>query len=140
MAELEDLRFETSLGLGFFQVPRLWEMFDFQLFKYIMCSLFLVCRSCIVKYLQASYHCPVCDVEVHKTKPLLHIRWDINIFKQIKPPFLYLHRSLTINRLKTKLKFYHAILENRETKLTRSLKKQPSEAEEWINDEGQYSA
>ena len=34
----------------------------------------LVCRSCIVKYLQTSYHCPVCDVEVHKTKPLLHIR------------------------------------------------------------------
>lgn len=34
------------------------------------------CRSCIVKYLQTSYHCPVCDVEVHKTKPLLHIRPD----------------------------------------------------------------
>ncbi|CAH3147657.1 unnamed protein product [Pocillopora meandrina] len=34
------------------------------------------CRSCIVKYLQASYHCPVCDVEVHKTKPLLNIRPD----------------------------------------------------------------
>ena len=34
----------------------------------------VVCRSCIVKYLQTSYHCPVCDVEVHKTKPLLHIR------------------------------------------------------------------
>ncbi|KAJ7371938.1 hypothetical protein OS493_022036 [Desmophyllum pertusum] len=34
------------------------------------------CRSCIVKYLQSSYHCPVCDAEVHKTKPLLHIRPD----------------------------------------------------------------
>lgn len=34
------------------------------------------CRSCIVKYLQTSFHCPVCDVEVHKTKPLLHIRPD----------------------------------------------------------------
>ncbi|XP_067021559.1 polycomb complex protein BMI-1-A-like [Acropora muricata] len=34
------------------------------------------CRSCIVKYLQTSYNCPVCDVEVHKTKPLLHIRPD----------------------------------------------------------------
>ncbi|KAJ7371924.1 hypothetical protein OS493_022022 [Desmophyllum pertusum] len=31
---------------------------------------------CIVKYLQSSYHCPVCDAEVHKTKPLLHIRPD----------------------------------------------------------------
>ncbi|XP_068670155.1 uncharacterized protein [Montipora foliosa] len=34
------------------------------------------CRSCIVKYLQTSFNCPVCDVEVHKTKPLLHIRPD----------------------------------------------------------------
>lgn len=34
------------------------------------------CRSCIVKYLHNSFHCPVCDVEVHKTKPLLHIRPD----------------------------------------------------------------
>jgi len=29
-----------------------------------------------VKYLQTSFHCPVCDVEVHKTKPLLYIRPD----------------------------------------------------------------
>ncbi|XP_068716208.1 uncharacterized protein [Montipora foliosa] len=34
------------------------------------------CRSCIVKYLQTSFNCPVCDVEVHKTKPLSHIRPD----------------------------------------------------------------
>ena len=40
-----------------------------------MILFFPVCRSCIVKYLQSSFHCPVCDVEVHKTKPLLHIRW-----------------------------------------------------------------
>ena len=27
-----------------------------------------------MKYLQTSFNCPVCDVEVHKTKPLSHIR------------------------------------------------------------------
>ncbi|EDO36999.1 predicted protein [Nematostella vectensis] len=35
-----------------------------------------VCRSCIVSWLQASYHCPVCDTEVHKTRPFLNIRPD----------------------------------------------------------------
>ena len=35
-----------------------------------------VCRSCIVKYLQTNKYCPVCDVQVHKTKPLLNIRPD----------------------------------------------------------------
>ncbi|XP_017768909.1 PREDICTED: flocculation protein FLO11-like [Nicrophorus vespilloides] len=34
------------------------------------------CRSCIVKYLQTNRYCPVCDVQVHKTKPLLNIRPD----------------------------------------------------------------
>ncbi|XP_032233158.2 polycomb complex protein BMI-1-A [Nematostella vectensis] len=34
------------------------------------------CRSCIVSWLQASYHCPVCDTEVHKTRPFLNIRPD----------------------------------------------------------------
>ncbi|XP_031574292.1 protein suppressor 2 of zeste-like [Actinia tenebrosa] len=34
------------------------------------------CRSCIVRYLETSFHCPVCDVEIHKTRPLLHIKPD----------------------------------------------------------------
>ncbi|XP_018335423.1 mucin-5AC [Agrilus planipennis] len=34
------------------------------------------CRSCIVKYLENNKYCPVCDVQVHKTKPLLNIRPD----------------------------------------------------------------
>jgi len=29
---------------------------------------------CIVRYLEASKYCPICDVQVHKTKPLLNIR------------------------------------------------------------------
>ncbi|KAL9967558.1 hypothetical protein ACROYT_G025810 [Oculina patagonica] len=50
------------------------------------------CRSCIVKYLQTSYHCPVCDAEVHKTKPLLHIRPDRplqDIVNKLVPGLVY---------------------------------------------------
>ncbi|KAJ8913690.1 hypothetical protein NQ315_007407 [Exocentrus adspersus] len=37
------------------------------------------CRSCIVRYLESNKYCPVCDVQVHKTKPLLNIRPDKTI-------------------------------------------------------------
>lgn len=35
-----------------------------------------VCKSCIVRYLETNKYCPICDVQVHKTKPLLNIRQD----------------------------------------------------------------
>ncbi|KAH3698655.1 uncharacterized protein LOC127862447 [Dreissena polymorpha] len=34
------------------------------------------CRTCITRYLETSKYCPVCDVMVHKTKPLNYIRAD----------------------------------------------------------------
>ncbi|ERL95027.1 hypothetical protein D910_12297 [Dendroctonus ponderosae] len=34
------------------------------------------CRSCIVRYLNTHKYCPICDVQVHKSKPLLNIRQD----------------------------------------------------------------
>ncbi|KAK7479868.1 hypothetical protein BaRGS_00028858, partial [Batillaria attramentaria] len=34
------------------------------------------CRTCIVRYLESSKFCPICDVQVHKTRPLLNIRAD----------------------------------------------------------------
>eukprot|EP00106_Octopus_bimaculoides_P017279 XP_014784721.1 PREDICTED: polycomb group RING finger protein 1-like [Octopus bimaculoides] len=34
------------------------------------------CRTCIVRYLESSKFCPICDVMVHKTKPLQNIRPD----------------------------------------------------------------
>lgn len=37
---------------------------------------FSVCRSCIVKYLERNKYCPICDVLVHKSKPLSNIRPD----------------------------------------------------------------
>ncbi|CAG0888890.1 unnamed protein product [Darwinula stevensoni] len=34
------------------------------------------CRSCLVKYLDSSRSCPICDVQIHKAKPLLNIKVD----------------------------------------------------------------
>ncbi|XP_077979049.1 polycomb complex protein BMI-1-A-like [Glandiceps talaboti] len=34
------------------------------------------CKTCIVRYLESSRYCPVCDTQVHKTRPLQHIRAD----------------------------------------------------------------
>lgn len=45
-------------------------------FKHLIGLLFTVCRSCIVKYLERNKYCPICDVLVHKSKPLSNIRPD----------------------------------------------------------------
>lgn len=37
---------------------------------------FTVCKSCIVKYLESNKYCPICEVQVHKSRPLLNIRPD----------------------------------------------------------------
>ncbi|XP_042905735.1 polycomb group protein Psc [Parasteatoda tepidariorum] len=37
------------------------------------------CRTCIVHYLENSRFCPVCEVQVHKTKPLSSIRSDVTL-------------------------------------------------------------
>ncbi|XP_060066296.1 polycomb complex protein BMI-1-A-like [Ylistrum balloti] len=34
------------------------------------------CRTCIVRYLESSKYCPICDVMVHKTKPLQNVKSD----------------------------------------------------------------
>ncbi|XP_066997169.2 polycomb group protein Psc [Anabrus simplex] len=34
------------------------------------------CKACIVRYLETNKYCPICDVQVHKTKPLQNIRSD----------------------------------------------------------------
>jgi polycomb group RING finger protein 4 len=34
------------------------------------------CKTCIIRYLETSKYCPICDVQVHKTRPLLNIRVD----------------------------------------------------------------
>ncbi|XP_014207696.1 protein suppressor 2 of zeste isoform X2 [Copidosoma floridanum] len=42
----------------------------------IMECLHTFCKSCIVKHLDRSKYCPVCGIQVHKSKPLLNIRPD----------------------------------------------------------------
>ncbi|KAL4222741.1 Polycomb complex protein BMI-1 [Mactra antiquata] len=34
------------------------------------------CKTCIVRYLESSKYCPICEVLVHKTRPLQNIRLD----------------------------------------------------------------
>ncbi|CAL4179906.1 unnamed protein product, partial [Meganyctiphanes norvegica] len=53
----------------------------------------VLCRTCIVRYLESSKFCPICDVLVHKTRPLLSIRPDKTlqdiVYKLV--PGLYQH-------------------------------------------------
>ena len=35
---------------------------------------FSVCKSCIIRHVGTSKTCPVCDIQIHKTKPLLSLR------------------------------------------------------------------
>uniref|UniRef100_A0A8C9L8K6 Polycomb group RING finger protein 1 n=1 Tax=Pavo cristatus TaxID=9049 RepID=A0A8C9L8K6_PAVCR len=39
-------------------------------------SLPSVCKSCIVKYLQTSKYCPMCNTKIHETQPLLNLKLD----------------------------------------------------------------
>nr|XP_032649396.1 polycomb group RING finger protein 1 [Chelonoidis abingdonii] len=34
------------------------------------------CKSCIVKYLQSSKYCPMCNTKIHETQPLLNLKLD----------------------------------------------------------------
>ena len=46
-----------------------------------------VCKTCIVRYLETNKYCPMCDVQVHKTRPLLSIRWAQHFL--LLPPILW---------------------------------------------------
>uniref|UniRef100_A0A8C8DFP7 RING-type domain-containing protein n=1 Tax=Oncorhynchus tshawytscha TaxID=74940 RepID=A0A8C8DFP7_ONCTS len=60
------------------------------------------CKMCIVRYLETSKYCPICDVPVHKTKPLLNIRSLITLF------LLHLFYSLALfcHEMKRRRDFY----------------------------------
>ncbi|CAG9860973.1 unnamed protein product [Phyllotreta striolata] len=60
------------------------------------------CRSCIIKYLQKNKYCPVCDVQVHKSKPLLNIRPD----KTLQDIVYKLVPRLFQNEMQRRRKFY----------------------------------
>ncbi|XP_061778489.1 polycomb complex protein BMI-1-A [Nerophis ophidion] len=60
------------------------------------------CKMCIVRYLEASKYCPICDVQVHKTKPLLNIRSD----KTLQDIVYKLVPDLFKNEMKRRRDFY----------------------------------
>ncbi|XP_025095089.1 polycomb complex protein BMI-1-A-like [Pomacea canaliculata] len=60
------------------------------------------CKKCIVKYLETSKQCPVCDVLVHKTRPHLHIRSD----KTLQDLVYKLVPGLYKNEMKRRRDFY----------------------------------
>lgn len=61
----------------------LYFLMKVQAYNYPMIFLLIiVCKSCIIKYLEKSAdleekYCPVCDVQLHSTKPLTSIRSDL---------------------------------------------------------------
>ncbi|CAB1349912.1 unnamed protein product [Coregonus sp. 'balchen'] len=62
------------------------------------------CKMCIVRYLETSKYCPICDVPVHKTKPLLNIRSD----KTLQDIVYKLVPGLFKNEMKRRRDFYAA--------------------------------
>ncbi|XP_053322695.1 polycomb complex protein BMI-1 isoform X3 [Spea bombifrons] len=62
------------------------------------------CKTCIVRYLETSKYCPICDVQVHKTRPLLNIRAD----KTLQDIVYKLVPGLFKNEMKRRRDFYAA--------------------------------
>ncbi|GJQ81920.1 hypothetical protein Trydic_g20388 [Trypoxylus dichotomus] len=62
------------------------------------------CRSCIVQYLETNKYCPVCDVQVHKSKPLVNIRPD----KTLQDVVYKLVPRLFQNEMQRRRDFYMA--------------------------------
>nr|DBA25167.1 TPA: hypothetical protein GDO54_012729 [Pyxicephalus adspersus] len=60
------------------------------------------CKTCIVHYLETSKYCPICEVQVHKTRPLLNIRAD----KTLQDIVYKLVPGLFKNEMKRRRDFY----------------------------------
>ncbi|KAL4222742.1 regulation of adaxial/abaxial pattern formation [Mactra antiquata] len=63
------------------------------------------CRTCITRYLETSKYCPVCDVMVHKTRPLDYIRSD----KTLQDLVYKLVPGLYKNEMKRRREYYHVV-------------------------------
>ncbi|XP_014740842.1 PREDICTED: polycomb group RING finger protein 2 [Sturnus vulgaris] len=62
------------------------------------------CKTCIVRYLETNKYCPMCDVQVHKTRPLLSIRSD----KTLQDIVYKLVPGLFKDEMKRRRDFYSA--------------------------------
>lgn len=58
------------------------------------------CKSCIVKHVETSKYCPMCDIQIHKTKPLLSLRADKALQDIVYKVVPGLYRSEMHNRTK----------------------------------------
>ena len=56
------------------------------------------CKTCIVRYLSTSSFCPICDVQVHKTRPLLSLREDRTLQDVVYKLVPGLHQTETHRR------------------------------------------
>lgn len=62
------------------------------------------CKTCILHYLEANKYCPMCDSQVHKTRPLLSIRSD----KTLQDIVYKLVPGLFKDEMKRRREFYAA--------------------------------
>merc|ERR1719266_966470 len=58
------------------------------------------CKSCIVKHVETSKLCPVCQIQIHKTKPLLSLRSDKALQDIVYKVVPGLYRTEMQNRVK----------------------------------------
>ncbi|XP_061186065.1 polycomb complex protein BMI-1-A-like isoform X2 [Saccostrea echinata] len=66
------------------------------------------CRTCIIKYLETTKYCPICDVMVHKTKPLQYVKSD----KNLQDLVYKLVPGLYKDEMKRRREFYSSHLED----------------------------
>jgi polycomb group RING finger protein 3 len=62
----------------------------------------LVCKKCIVEYLEENTHCPICDTLLHQSHPLLYIAHD----RTLQSIVYKLVANLERNELERQIKFY----------------------------------
>merc|ERR1719394_74065 len=58
------------------------------------------CKSCIVKHVESSKTCPICGIQIHKTKPLLSLRADKALQDIVYKVVPGLYRTEMQNRMK----------------------------------------
>ncbi|XP_070540085.1 polycomb group RING finger protein 1-like [Ptychodera flava] len=92
------------------------------------------CKSCIVKYLQTSKFCPMCNVKIHETQPLINLKPD----RTMQDIVFKLVPSLYENEEDRKREFYKSRgLDKVQNQVQTSLrgKLDPTESHFYRNDE-----
>ena len=60
---------EYTLSFFIFFSPKSFHLVN------LVTSVCSVCKSCIIRHVETSKACPQCDIQIHKTKPLLSLRY-----------------------------------------------------------------